>query len=134
MIQDKTQIKEQRPGKVAKKTKSLPQKSDQKSASKTGASEGSGSASKFQIKSDKKKGAKIQKRTMSQSSQKDNIQNPAELDAQNMKNFSLDQSQLFKVTAQKHGIDMRQPEGQMVQNSSVHQAFNEGKQEETACF
>ena len=51
-----------------------------------------------------------------------------------MKNFSLDQSQLFKVTAQKHGIDMHQPEGQFMQNSAVHQAFNENKQEETACF
>lgn len=60
MIQDKTQIKEQRTGKVAKKTKSLPQKGDQKSGgSKTGVCDNSGPTSKFQIKSDKKKGAKI---------------------------------------------------------------------------
>lgn len=60
MIQDKTQIKEQRPGKVAKKTKSLPQKSDQKSSSsKTAAGEGNGPSGKFHLKSDKKKGAKM---------------------------------------------------------------------------
>ena len=90
MIQDKSQIKEQRTGKVAKKTKSLPKQGDHKSAGPKGAAgESNGPSGKFQIKSDKKKGAKMQKRTMSQSSQKDNIQKP-ELDAQNVKNFNLD--------------------------------------------
>ena len=71
---------------------------------------------------------------MSQSSQKDNIQNPSDLDCQNVKNFNMEQAQLFKVTSQKHGAEVRQSEPQMQQASSVHQAFNDSKQEETACF
>ena len=105
MIQNKPPTKEQRSAKVAKKTKGLLQQSDQTDSdmSKAHSPKRDGAkASKSGLKQGKKKMSKLNKRSGSTSSKKDNLHNPAKQEEQMAQQKMLsEQAQIFKVSSTK---------------------------------